>query len=184
MVFPMKMKIDTPARLATVTLDEESQVDLAGLDVFIQTAMTDPVGLMNLELVVPAGDHHSEELRKRGFTISGSVTSDAITKIVMKKTLSSPAFADMLRSRYNPDYNPDLATPAPVLQRTPAEVSALTNLDASMTQHYSDSSVARRLQAIEAEVKPIKSRRDEHTTIAKDAERMANAIARTPESKE
>lgn len=181
----MKMKTDFPARLATVTLDEgESQIDLAGLDVFIQRAMNEPVGLMALELIVPAGDHHSEELRKRHFTVAGNICKDTVTFIKMRKTLSSPSFADTPRSRYNPDYNPDLATPAPVLQRTPAETSALSNLNTSMTQHFSESAIEKRVQELQAGAAKFKSPKDTDHEISTRANKLARAIMRSPEPTE
>jgi hypothetical protein len=157
MVFTMRLKIDYPARLATVTLEDESQVDLAGLDVFIQKAMNDPVGLMAIELIVPAGDMTSEELRKRGFVVSGSVTKDTVTSIVMRKKLSSPSFADTPRSVF---FNPEIQVPAPVLQQTPAEVSAHKGLDVSLAHHYSEDSVNRRLAVIEADAAKTRAIRE------------------------
>jgi hypothetical protein len=158
----MRMKIDIPARLATVTIDEgETQIDLAGLDVFIQRAMSEPVGLTALEVIVSTSDMNSEELRKRGFTVKGSVSVDTVTKMVMRKTLSSPSFFDTPRSTYNPD----LATQAPVLQPTPAEVAARSGLNASLEHHYSDSAINQRLAQIEAEAATRRAQRDSHKDV-------------------
>jgi hypothetical protein len=183
MVLTMRLKIDYPARLATVTLDGESQVDLAGLDVFIQKAMNEPVGLMALELIVPAGDHHGEELRKRGFRVTGNVCENAETRMVMHKRLSPPSFSDTPRSVY---LNPELssATPAPVLQPTKEEQAAHANLSASLDHFYSESASNARLAALEAESAKFKKGRDEASDIASNANKLARAIMRTPEPTE
>jgi len=178
----VKLFIDYPARLATVTLEEgETQVDLAGLDAFTQRAFNEPVGLMALELIVPAGDHHSEELRKRNFVIAGNLSIDNTVFMRMRKTLSAPSFADTPRSTYCPAYNPDLATAAPVLQRTPAETSALKGLDKGLQHHYSDSAIEKRVREIQDEAAKFKSPRDEARDIQAKANLLARAIMKSPE---
>jgi hypothetical protein len=179
MVFPMKMKIDTPARIASVTLVEgETQVDLAGLDVFIRRAVEEPVGLWAIEVIVPPSDTNGDELRKRGFVVSGNVCVDTVTSLKLRKYLQSPAFADQPRSIF---FNPEIQTSAPVLQPTPAETAANLNLSASLEHHYSDDAVNRRLAAIEQDAEKFKAVRNGDAEIRQHAERLANAIARKPE---
>lgn len=176
----MKMKIDYPARVATLTLDEDEEIlDLPALDLFTRKAMEDPVGLTAVELILDAKQAmNSPALQQRRFVIAGSVTSDTLTRIKLRKSVQSPVFQDTPRSVF---FNPDLATSAPVLQRTPAETSALSGLSVSLQHHYSDDAVNRRLTAIEKDAAKFKSRRDDASDITAKANRLAHAIARKPE---
>jgi hypothetical protein len=175
MVLPMKMKIDTPARIASVTLVEgETQVDLAGLDVFIRRAVEEPIGLWAIEVIVPPSDTNGDELRKRGFVVSGNVCVDTVTSLKLRKNLQSPAFADQQpRSIF---FNPDLATSAPVLQPTREEREAHANLNASLERRYSDNAVNRRLAAIEQDADKFKQIREGDCEIQAKAQRLAQAI--------
>lgn len=177
----MKMKIDTPARLATVTLGEDTALDIPALDLFIRKAMDEPCGLMALELIVPAGDMNSPQLQKRGFVVAGSVTQDTVTQIKMRKRLSAPSFADKPR----PTFNPEIAVPAPTLHtQTKEEQAAHSNLSASLDRFYSESASNARLAALEAEVSKFRSGKSVHKDIQANANRLATAIMRKPDGAE
>jgi hypothetical protein len=175
----MICKKDTPAKLVTVSVERGEELDLAGLDVMIQNVMLDPVGYWAVELVLApqAMNNHVNALTKRGFVISGNLSIDNTIFMRLRKNLQSPSFSDTPRSTYNPD----LATQAPVLQPTPAEVSARVGLNASLERHYSDDAVTRRLTQIEAEGATRRSQRDSHKDVESQAERLAKVIMRKPE---
>lgn len=178
----MKMRVDTPARLATVTLDEDTMLDVPALDLFIRKAMDEPCGLMALELLIPASDMNSPQLQKRGFVVAGNVCENAVTLIKMRKKLSAPSFADTPRSVF---FNPEIQTSAPVLQQSKEERAAHSNLSVSLERHYSDDAVNRRLAQIEAEASTstVKKGRDEASDITATANRLAKVVTRKSETK-
>jgi hypothetical protein len=170
----MKCNFDVGACLAIAALEEdETRIDFAVLDTYIRKAMEHPAGLTAIELIVPAGEMSSDELLKRHFKIAGSVCKDTVTKIIMKKSLQAPSFADTPRSAF---FNPEIATSASVLQPTKEETAAHSNLSASLERHYSDNAVNRRLSAIEQDAAKFKQGRDEASEIIAKANRLAGAI--------
>jgi hypothetical protein len=176
----MICKKDAPAKLATVTLDREEELHLAGLDVMIQNVMLDPVGYWSVELVLEprAMNNHVDALAKRGFVISGNVSIDNVMFMRLKKRLSSPSFADTPRSVF---FNPDLATPAPTLAPSKEESQARSALSASLEIFYSESASNARLAVIAAETVKFNSGRDEASDIATKAQRLAAATVKPAE---
>jgi hypothetical protein len=176
----MRLKLDVGARLAIAELDEdETQIDFPVLDLYIRRSMEHPANLTAFELIVPAAEKSSEDLMRRHFRVTGSICVNCVTKLVLRKTLSSPAFEDTPRPVY------DRAVPAPVpaltMARTREETAARADLEARMDRHYNADASARRLEAIEQDAEKFKALRNEDADIRANAERLANAITRRQE---
>jgi hypothetical protein len=167
----MKMKTDTPARVATVTLENNEPLDIAALDLFVNLATLDPVGLWAVDLIIEPEQlpQYSAALQQRKFHIAGTLSAD-VTTLRLRLNL-----------RNSTDDNvgdPNLAVTA-CHPGNAADNTILPNVPAWLESRYSDESVSRRAAQIAIKRELRHELADFDNAAKADAERLAPASLRT-----
>jgi hypothetical protein len=175
----MYCKVTYSERIGRISLDDDEAFDLASLDLYVQHLTLDPARLWAAELVIAPNvlTPWAEALRLRGFRIAGSESQGARVWMRLRKNLGDAVQGE--QGSRTPDYNPDFATTAPVLDTNHFVKQMMATAPA---MDYSDESVTRRAEA--AQRRELAMRPSDDLEIADDSSKaLAAAIIRRLERK-
>jgi hypothetical protein len=168
----MNICIDYPAMKAEVTLDTGEELSIARLDLTVHRIALDPVGVWNVELILPAVERnlHAEDLAQMGFVPAGNLTSGAVTSIRLRKSLRRSGDGHAAGG-----INGDLSTGlSPVKEPTQDERSAIGQLEARLAREHSG--IADRVAVIERQAQELRRMREQPIEGPKQSPEIANYI--------
>jgi hypothetical protein len=148
---------------AEVTLDPGEELSIARLELAVHRIALDPVGLWNIELVIPAAQKtiHQVALDQMGFVPAGNLTSGTVTSIRMWKNLRRSGDGHAALTDYN-RVNAGLSTDTTACRIAPSQeaMKAFREVSSKLDSQYGEAST-RRVAEIERQADEHRRMRDQ-----------------------
>jgi hypothetical protein len=180
-------KLDYPAMKAEVTLDTDEELSIARLDLAVHRIALDPVGVWNVELILPVTQRnlHLVALDQMGFVPAGNLTSGTVTSLRLRKSLrrSGDGHAAGHAALNSNRVNGGLSGNTTVCRIAHSQESqiAVNQLEARLANENSDDAVTARVRKLVADAATLKAMHDQPLEGPKQPPEVEAYINRTYE---